>query len=59
MTMRLSGLEEVERWALSWGTHATVMSPPALADGLRSIASTLADRYPSTTPMATPPPQTA
>ena len=47
MTMRLSGLEEVERWVLSWGTHATVIRPRLLADRLRSIAATLAHRYAS------------
>jgi len=25
MTMRLSGLEEVERWVVSWGANATVV----------------------------------
>ena len=49
MTMRLTGLEEVERWVLSWGTHATVIGPPALADRVRSIAAALAQRYPSGT----------
>jgi proteasome accessory factor B len=47
MTMRLSGLEEVERWVLSWGTHATVISPTALADRVHTIAATLAQRYPT------------
>ena len=41
----LTGLEEVERWVLSWGTHATVIAPPDLADRVRSIATTLAQRY--------------
>jgi hypothetical protein len=25
--LRLSGLEEVERWVLGWGGHATVIQP--------------------------------
>ena len=45
----LTGLEEVERWVLSWGTHATVISPPALATRVRSIAATLVHRYPTST----------
>jgi predicted DNA-binding transcriptional regulator YafY len=50
MTMRLSALEEVERWVLSWGTHATVISPLALANRVRSIAAALVHRYASPIP---------
>ena len=46
MTMRLSALEEVERWILSWGTHATVLRPQLLADRVRPIAAALVHRYP-------------
>jgi predicted DNA-binding transcriptional regulator YafY len=45
MVMRLSGLEEIERWVLSWGTHATVIKPEALAQRLGSTARELARRY--------------
>ncbi|MCW5554498.1 MAG: WYL domain-containing protein [Verrucomicrobiae bacterium] len=45
MRMRLSGLEEVERWVLSWGTHATVIQPELLAERAGSIARALAGRY--------------
>ena len=45
----LTGLVEVERWVLSWGTHATVINPPALATRVRSIAATLVHRYPTST----------
>jgi len=45
MRMRLSGLEEVERWVLSWGTHATVIHPELLAERVGSIARALAGRY--------------
>lgn len=31
LRMQLSGLEEVERWVLSWGGKARVMKPPELA----------------------------
>ena len=37
--------EEAERWVLSWGTHATVVRPQALAVRLCSIAVDLQDRY--------------
>jgi proteasome accessory factor B len=45
MRMRLSGLEEVERWILSWGTHATVISPQILVERVGAIARALAGRY--------------
>lgn len=43
--MRLSALEEIERWVLSWGTHATVLKPEILANRVGKIASKLANRY--------------
>ncbi len=46
LQLRLSALEEIERWILSWGTHATVIEPLALAQRLSSVALTLAKRYP-------------
>lgn len=36
LTLSLSSLEEVERWVLSWGAHATVLAPPALRKVVRS-----------------------
>lgn len=45
LRMRLSGLEEVERWILSWGTHANVLQPAPLAVRLREIAAKLVERY--------------
>lgn len=45
LRMRLSGLEEVERWVLSWGAHATVIQPQLLAERVGVIARTLAGRY--------------
>lgn len=45
MRMRLSGLEEIERWILSWGTHANVLRPAVLADRIHDIATDLMHRY--------------
>jgi proteasome accessory factor B len=43
--LRLSGLEEVERWVLSWGVHATVIGPATLVDQIGKTASELEKRY--------------
>jgi len=45
LRMRLSGLEEIERSVLSWGTHATVVKPKALAERVRRTAEQLVKRY--------------
>ncbi len=45
VTMSVGGLEEIERWILSWGDHAMVLDPPALIDRLREIAGTLSEIY--------------
>lgn len=45
LRLRLSGLEEVERWVLSWGVHATVLRPQQLAEQVGCIARALAGRY--------------
>jgi proteasome accessory factor B len=45
MRMHLSGLDEVERWVLSWGTHATVMQPEVLAERVGRAAREVARRY--------------
>lgn len=37
--LKLNTLQEVERWVLSWGTHAKVLAPPELK---RSIQRTIA-----------------
>lgn len=39
--MKLNCLEEVERWVLSWGGHATVLEPPALRARLREAATAI------------------
>jgi proteasome accessory factor B len=45
MTMRLSSLEDIERWLLGYGDSATVISPPELRERLRSAALTIAKQY--------------
>jgi proteasome accessory factor B len=45
LTLTLGSMEEIERWILSWGEHATVLAPPALVTRLREIATALASRY--------------
>ena len=45
LRIRLNSLEEAERWVLSWGTHATVVRPQALAARLCDAAAVLRDRY--------------
>jgi len=46
LRLRLNSLEEAERWVLSWGQHATVVRPQALADRLRETSQVLLARYP-------------
>jgi predicted DNA-binding transcriptional regulator YafY len=43
--MRLNNIEEVERWVLEWGVHATVIAPLLLADRIDTIAAELRKRY--------------
>lgn len=45
LRMRLSCLEEIEQWVLSWGTRATVLHPQALRERVGKIAETLMARY--------------
>jgi predicted DNA-binding transcriptional regulator YafY len=46
LSMRLSDLEEVERWVLSWGVHATVMEPGELKTSMHETIEQLGRRYP-------------
>jgi proteasome accessory factor B len=41
LTLTLGGLEEIERWVLSWGEHARVLEPLALAERIRAVARSL------------------
>lgn len=45
LTMTLGSPEEIERWILSWGEHATVLDPAAMVRRIREVAETLGRRY--------------
>lgn len=45
LRMRLSGLEEIEQYVLSWGTHATVTGPQALRERVGRVARAVGGRY--------------
>jgi len=47
LRLRLNSIEEAERWVLSWGTHATVVRPQALANRLSDTGHALHSRYQS------------
>ena len=45
LRLLLNNLAEVERWILSWGTHATVVRPERLRENLLAIAWEFQSRY--------------
>jgi len=45
VTMRLNNIEEVEKWVMDFGTHATVVRPRTLAERIRATAEELIKRY--------------
>lgn len=45
LRLRLNSIEEIERWVLTWGTHATVVRPKALTERIRRIGEAFAARY--------------
>jgi predicted DNA-binding transcriptional regulator YafY len=45
LELELTGLEEIERWILSWGSHVRVLAPPELIDVIRNSANSIADLY--------------
>lgn len=44
LRLEISSIEEVERWVLSWGDHAEVVSPVRLYDRIRAIGKAIASR---------------
>jgi proteasome accessory factor B len=45
LKMQLNSLEEVERWVLSWGKHATVVGPKELAKRVAQSAKDISAKY--------------
>jgi len=45
LSLALGNLEEIERWILSWGSHAQVLAPPELKKRIAKTVSALADTY--------------
>ncbi len=45
LALQLDSLEEIERWILSWGTHARLLEPRALIDRVRTAVHELAKNY--------------
>ncbi len=45
LSLNLSGLEEVQRWVLTWGGKATVVSPPELRRSVRAAAEKMLGRH--------------
>ena len=45
LTLKLSGLVEIERWILGWGGEATVVKPPELIAAIRQSARRIAGNY--------------
>jgi proteasome accessory factor B len=45
LQMELGGLEEIERWILSWGSHVRVLEPASLVQLIRDAAISVAKLY--------------
>jgi proteasome accessory factor B len=45
LEMTLGALEEIERWVLSWGDHAKVLSPKPLIDSVKKRISSMQKTY--------------
>jgi proteasome accessory factor B len=45
LELELGGLEEIQRWILSWGKHARVLAPKELATRIREEAAAILERY--------------
>lgn len=45
LELELTGLEEIERWILSWGVHVRVLAPPELGVLIRDTAASIAKLY--------------
>lgn len=45
LSLTLGNVEEIERWILSWGTHAQVLAPTELKERIAKTVSALAGAY--------------
>jgi predicted DNA-binding transcriptional regulator YafY len=45
LELELGGLEEIERWILSWGAHVEVLQPRRLREMIRDAVSAIAKLY--------------
>jgi proteasome accessory factor B len=45
LELELGGLEEIERWVLSWGSHVQVLAPPQLRDQIKKQAAAIGRMY--------------
>jgi len=45
LELELGGLEEIERWILSWGKRARVLAPKELAARVRDEARLIVNLY--------------
>jgi proteasome accessory factor B len=45
LELDLAGLEEIERWILSWGSHVRVLAPQELIDIVRASARSIENLY--------------
>jgi predicted DNA-binding transcriptional regulator YafY len=45
LELELGGLEEIERWVLSWGSHVRVLEPKALVSKVAAEAQSIARLY--------------
>ncbi len=45
VSLRLSNIEEVEKWVMGFGTHATVVRPEVLRERMAASARTWGERY--------------
>jgi len=50
LSLTLGNLEDIERWVLSWGSHAQVLAPPELKERIAKTVSMLADTYRAAAP---------
>jgi len=48
LQLDLGGLEEIERWILSWGGHVRVLEPAPLRRAIRDAAASIVKLYSKT-----------